>query len=69
MPSTNKQIFSHQTTEAVDNARRASFAVSALIAKHMKPLTEGEFVKDCLMAVVVLKIEIYLQTLIYLRKL
>ena len=38
-------------TEAENNVR-ASFEVSRLIASRLKPFTDGEFVKDCLLAVV-----------------
>ena len=38
-------------TEAENNVR-ASFEVSRLIASPLKPFTDGEFVKDCLLAVV-----------------
>ena len=40
-----------ENSEAEANAR-ASLAVSSIIAKKMKPFTDGEFVKECLMAVV-----------------
>ena len=33
-----------------ERATRASFEVSLLIAKNMKPFTDGDFVKDCLLA-------------------
>ena len=43
--------FIRHITES-DNNTRASFAVSELIGKRMKPFTDGEFVKDCLLTVV-----------------
>ena len=43
-------LFRKQTA-ANEQATRASFEVSLLLAKRMKPLTDGEFVKDCLIAV------------------
>ena len=44
-------IFQKQNTESEKNTQ-ASYEVSKLIAKNMKPFTDGDFVKDCLMAVV-----------------
>ena len=35
------------TTEQM-NITRASFAISALIAQKLKPLTDGEFIKECI---------------------
>ncbi|XP_076806318.1 general transcription factor II-I repeat domain-containing protein 2B-like [Clavelina lepadiformis] len=44
-------LFVKENSEAEANTR-ASLAVSSIIAKKMKPFTDGEFVKECLMAVV-----------------
>ena len=44
-------VFTKRNTEAQNNVR-ASFEVSSLIASRLKPFTDGEFVKDCLLAVV-----------------
>lgn len=44
-------LFTKHNTEAVNNTR-ASYAVSKLVAENMKPFTDGEFVKKCLMTVV-----------------
>ena len=44
-------IFQKQNTESEKNTQ-ASYEVAKLIAKNMKPFTDGDFVKDCLMAVV-----------------
>ncbi|KAI6651126.1 General transcription factor II-I repeat domain-containing protein 2-like [Oopsacas minuta] len=41
-----------QHTSELKNTTRASFAVSELIGKRMKPFTDGEFVKECLLNVV-----------------
>ncbi|KAI6652917.1 General transcription factor II-I repeat domain-containing protein 2A-like [Oopsacas minuta] len=40
-----------QHTSELKNTTRASFAVSELIGKRMKPFTDGEFVKECLLTV------------------
>ena len=44
-------IFQKQNIESEKNTQ-ASYEVAKLIAKNMKPFTDGDFVKDCLMAVV-----------------
>ncbi|KAI0207742.1 General transcription factor II-I repeat domain-containing protein 2, partial [Lamellibrachia satsuma] len=44
-------VFTKRNTKAQNNVR-ASFEVSSLIASRLKPFTDGEFVKDCLLAVV-----------------
>ena len=44
-------IFQKQNTESEKNTQE-SYEVAKLIAKNMKPFTDGDFVKDCLMAVV-----------------
>ena len=44
-------VFSKRSDTAENNTR-ASFAVSALIVKAMKPFSDGEFVKEFIMAVV-----------------
>ena len=44
-------IFQKQNTESEKNTQ-ASYEVAKLIAKNIKPFTDGDFVKDCLMAVV-----------------
>ena len=38
--------------DSVENSTKASYEVAMLIAKHGKPFTEGEFVKDCVMKMV-----------------
>ncbi|XP_063781329.1 general transcription factor II-I repeat domain-containing protein 2A-like [Pseudophryne corroboree] len=38
--------------ESNENATKASYEVATLIAKHCKPFTEGEFIKDCVMKMV-----------------
>ena len=47
---TQQNIFLKQHQEGNDIAR-ASFVVSQMIAKHSKPFSEGEFVKQCLTSV------------------
>ena len=44
-------VFTRQNEESENNTR-VSYIVSNLIAQHMKPFSDGEFVKDCLMSVV-----------------
>uniref|UniRef100_A0A3P9MHA2 SPIN-DOC-like zinc-finger domain-containing protein n=1 Tax=Oryzias latipes TaxID=8090 RepID=A0A3P9MHA2_ORYLA len=39
-------------SEPNDNTTQASYEVATLIAKHCKPFTDGEFIKDCLMKIV-----------------
>ena len=46
-----QSIFKKQNVETEKNTK-ASYVVSSLIAKKMKPFTDGEFVKECLMNVV-----------------
>ena len=41
-----------QHISELNNTTRASFAVSELIGNRMKPFTDGEFVKECLLTVV-----------------
>ena len=41
-----------QHTSELKNTTCASFAVSELIGNRMKPFTNGEFVKECLLTVV-----------------
>ncbi|KAK0136318.1 General transcription factor II-I repeat domain-containing protein 2 [Merluccius polli] len=38
--------------DSIENSTKASYEVAMLIAKHGKPFTEGEFVKDCVMKMV-----------------
>uniref|UniRef100_A0A3B3DZF4 SPIN-DOC-like zinc-finger domain-containing protein n=1 Tax=Oryzias melastigma TaxID=30732 RepID=A0A3B3DZF4_ORYME len=38
--------------QSSENATKASFEVATLIAKHCKPFTDGEFIKDCVMKMV-----------------
>ena len=42
----------HKSRESNENATKASYEVATLIAKHCKPFTEGEFIKDCVMKMV-----------------
>ena len=44
-------IFKKQNTEREKNTK-AGYIVSYLIAKKMKPFTEGEFIKECMINVV-----------------
>ena len=46
-----QSIFKKQNVETENNTK-ASYVASSLIAKKMKPFTDGEFVKECLMNVV-----------------
>ena len=46
-----QSVFSKRSDTAENNTR-VSFAVSALIVKAMKPFSDGEFVKEFIMAVV-----------------
>ena len=43
-----QSIFKKQNVETENNTK-ASYVVSSLIAKRMKPFTDREFVKECLM--------------------
>ena len=47
-----QQHFFTRASESNDNATKASYEVATLIAKHCKPFTEGEFIKDCVMKMV-----------------
>lgn len=49
---TAQQRFFTRAQESNENATRASYEVATLIAKHCKPFTEGEFIKDCVMKMV-----------------
>lgn len=44
--------FFTRARESNENATKASYEVATLIAKHYKPFTEGEFIKDCVMKMV-----------------
>ncbi|KAG0708050.1 General transcription factor II-I repeat domain-containing protein 2 [Chionoecetes opilio] len=44
-------LFRKQTTEA-DKVTRASYEVSRLLARRMKPFTDGDFIKECIMVVI-----------------
>ncbi|XP_051784546.1 general transcription factor II-I repeat domain-containing protein 2-like [Erpetoichthys calabaricus] len=46
-----QEMLFRKHTDVADNIVRASFIVSEKIAKHSKPYSEGEFVKECLTAV------------------
>ena len=43
-------IFTKRTTER-NNIVQASFIVAEKIANHLKPFTEGDFLKDCIIEV------------------
>ncbi|KAF7253900.1 Adenine DNA glycosylase [Varanus komodoensis] len=49
---TAQQRFFTRACESNENATKASYEVATLIAKHCKPFTEGEFIKDCVMKMV-----------------
>ena len=49
---TAQQRFFTRASESNENATKASYEVATLIAKHCKPFTEGEFIKDCVMRMV-----------------
>ncbi|XP_072303167.1 general transcription factor II-I repeat domain-containing protein 2 [Eucyclogobius newberryi] len=49
---TSQQRFFTRARESNENATKASYEVATLIAKHSKPFTEGEFIKDCVMTMV-----------------
>nr|XP_057931891.1 general transcription factor II-I repeat domain-containing protein 2 [Doryrhamphus excisus] len=49
---TAQQSFFTRVRESNENATKASYEVATLIAKHCKPFTEGEFIKDCVMKMV-----------------
>ncbi|KAG0716710.1 Cytosolic Fe-S cluster assembly factor NUBP1 [Chionoecetes opilio] len=44
-------LFRQQTAEA-DKVTRASYEVSRLLARRMKPFTDGDFIKECIMVVI-----------------
>ena len=43
---TSQQRFFTRARDSSDNATKASYEMATLIAKHCKPFTEGEFIKD-----------------------
>ncbi|KAF7237537.1 Chromodomain-helicase-DNA-binding protein 1-like [Varanus komodoensis] len=49
---TAQQRFFITACESNENATKASYEVATLIAKHCKPFTEGEFIKDCMVKMV-----------------
>ncbi|XP_061641106.1 general transcription factor II-I repeat domain-containing protein 2-like [Phyllopteryx taeniolatus] len=49
---TARQHFFTRASESNENTTKASYEVATLIAKHCKPFTEGEFIKDCVMKMV-----------------
>lgn len=49
---TSQQRFFTRARESNENITTASYEVATLIAKHCKPFTEGEFIKDCVMTMV-----------------
>ncbi len=49
--SAQQSVFSKSGNE-VKNATKASYLVSELIAKKMKPFSDGEFVKECVQVIV-----------------
>ncbi|KAG0727272.1 General transcription factor II-I repeat domain-containing protein 2 [Chionoecetes opilio] len=44
-------LFRKQTTEA-DKVTHASYEVSRLLARRVKPFTDGDFIKECIMVVI-----------------
>ncbi|KAK7886513.1 hypothetical protein WMY93_026134 [Mugilogobius chulae] len=48
----SQQQFFVRVRQGNENATKASYEVAELIAKHGKPLAEGEFIKDCVMKIV-----------------
>ena len=44
-------LFRKQATEA-DKMARASYEISPLLARRMKLLTDGDFIKECIMVVI-----------------
>ena len=48
----SQQNIFHRTKNISENATFATYEVAHLIAKHGKPFSDGEFVKECLMKVV-----------------
>ncbi|GFX03596.1 uncharacterized protein TNCV_2111681 [Trichonephila clavipes] len=49
---TCQQYIFHKQTAQPNGIVSASFRVSLIIAKNMKPFTDGNYIKDCLIAVV-----------------
>ncbi|GFY49036.1 uncharacterized protein TNIN_171661 [Trichonephila inaurata madagascariensis] len=49
---TSQQYIFHKQTAQSNSIVSASFRVSHIIAKIMKPFTDGNYIKDCLIAVV-----------------
>ncbi|GFX78633.1 general transcription factor II-I repeat domain-containing 2-like protein [Trichonephila clavipes] len=49
---TSQQYIFHKQTTQSNGIVSASFRVSHIIAKNMKPFTDGNYIKDCLIAVV-----------------
>ncbi|KAG0714716.1 General transcription factor II-I repeat domain-containing protein 2 [Chionoecetes opilio] len=47
----NTSLFRKQTTEA-DKVTRTSYEVSRLLARRIKPFTDGDFIKECIMVVI-----------------
>ena len=48
----SQQNIFHRARNISENASYVSYEVAHLIAKHGKPFSDGEFVKECLMKVV-----------------
>jgi hypothetical protein len=48
---TSQQTFMRKCTNDSEIAVKAIYAVSEIIAKRLKPCSDGDFVKDCLEAV------------------
>ena len=49
---TNQQCLFTKANATAEEATHASYTVSEILAKHLRPFKDGEFVKDCLNAVV-----------------
>ncbi|GFX82045.1 uncharacterized protein TNCV_2572421 [Trichonephila clavipes] len=49
---TSQQYIFHKQTAQTNGIVSASFRVSHIIAKNMKPFTDGNYIKDCLIALV-----------------
>ena len=47
-----QQTISKKQNNETENKPKTSYIVSYLIAKKMKPFTEREFIKECMMSVV-----------------
>ena len=58
------KIFFHRAKNISKNASYASYEVAHLIAKHGKPFSDDEFVKECLMKVVYTTFIRHIQTFI-----